>query len=167
MLWWACWVLLCGYGLVDSRLTVTVYGGDMCSSSNHKLSLETGAAYVAPSVGIILASASLRDVHLQRQALEYIFYSVQWWLWQISFPALVSLVLFWPPSPDAISICRCTPLLFVFFLHQSLSLSPAPELCAPLLSPPEPQCNIHDAVESSQRRVGDTQKDVESLLLPL
>lgn len=33
----------------------------MCSSSNHELFLETEGAYVAPSVGMILASASPRD----------------------------------------------------------------------------------------------------------
>lgn len=70
MLQWSCWAVLYGYGLVDSRLTVTVYEGDMCSSSNHKLFWETGTAYVAPSVGIILGSASVRDVHLQMQALK-------------------------------------------------------------------------------------------------
>lgn len=123
MLWWACWVLLCGYGLVDSRLTVTVYGGDMCSSSNHKLSLETGAAYVAPSVGIILASASLRDVHLQRQALEYIFYSVQWWLWQISFPALVSLLFSFGLPPLMLSAFVGVHLFYSSFSCTSLFLS--------------------------------------------
>lgn len=65
MLDWVSWTELCGYGLVDSRLTVTVYAGDMCSSSYHMSFLETRVAYVAPSVGIILASASLRDDHLQ------------------------------------------------------------------------------------------------------
>lgn len=63
-------VVLCAYRVVDIRLTVTLYEGDMCFSSHHMLFLETGVTYVAPSVGISLASASLRDVHLQRQALE-------------------------------------------------------------------------------------------------
>lgn len=66
--------MLCSYGLVDSRLTV--YDGDMGSSSNHKLFLESDGAYVAPPVGVILASASPRDVNLQRQASEETF--LQW-----------------------------------------------------------------------------------------
>lgn len=58
--------------------------------------------------------------------------------------------------------------LFIFFLRsQCLSVSPARELCATLLFPPEPQCNIHDTVEWSQRHAGDTQKDLEKLLLSL
>lgn len=58
---------LCSYGLADSRLwlTATVYRGYMCSSSYHMVLLETGGAYVAPSVGIILATASHIDIHLQ------------------------------------------------------------------------------------------------------
>lgn len=58
----------------------------------------------------------------------------------------------------------------VFHLSSSYRLSlslTAPEICEPLHSPPESQWNIHDGVESSQRNKGDTQKDLERLLLPL
>lgn len=74
LLGWACWDVLCSYGLVDSGLTV--YEGDMCSSSNHKLFLESDGAYVAPPVGVILASASPWDANLQKQASEETF--LQW-----------------------------------------------------------------------------------------
>lgn len=74
------------------------------------------------------------------------------------FTALVSPVLFWSVSPDAISVCRRTPLSFVFFLYP---------LSEPLPSPPEPQCNIHDSTELSQRHARDTQKDLEKPFLPL
>ncbi len=127
--------LLCGDGLVDSRLTVTVYEGDMCSSSNHKLFLGTGAAYVAPSVGLILASASLRDVHLQR-------------LWSRYFTAfssdcdrysaaLISFVLLWSLSPDATSVRRHTSFIRLFpAVSVSFCLTCSRALCSssPLLS---------------------------------
>lgn len=66
-----CWDGLCGSGLVDCMLTVTVREGDMCSSSNHELLLGTGWAYVAPSVGFIHASASPREICRGRQRRRY------------------------------------------------------------------------------------------------
>lgn len=68
----------CCYGLVDSTFTATVHVGDLCVLPPLSTSClhETEGAYVAPSVGVIPASASLRDSNLQRQALEEIFCSV-------------------------------------------------------------------------------------------
>lgn len=113
-----CW---CGYGLVDSRLTVTVYGGDMCSSSNHKLFLETEGAYVAPSVGLILASASPRDE------------SAEAGFWRRYFAVFNSLLFSYGLPPQVLSAFVSVPL-FYFFCTFSLFLSYLLQSCVHLFS---------------------------------
>lgn len=76
----------------------------------------------------------------------------------ISCPCLVSLPWCYQHLSWYTSFIRLFPAPSVF-----LSLT----CCRAPLSPPEPRCNIHDGVESSQRHAGDTQKDLEKLLLPL
>lgn len=111
----------------------------MCSSLYQMLFLETGVAYVAPSVGVILATASLIDVHLQGY-----FYCTC-----ISCSLLVSC----PWWYQHLLVCTSFICLLPVPNHPSLSLSlSAPEICGPLRSPPESQCNIYKGVESSQRR---------------
>lgn len=116
--------MLPSHGFIDSRLTIMKRHVFLY----HKLFLESEGAYVIPSAGIILASASLRDINPQRQDLEEIVYCFYF-----------SCLLLDAAPPCALSICQCSPFwFFLFLLHlQSLFLLPDRELCEPLLFAPK------------------------------
>lgn len=134
----ACWVALCGYGLVDSRLTVTACLYPQAVSGNRSI------------CGVILTFAAPRDFCPQKQAwLMYGIHDCDRFFLQ-SFTSCSP----WSSSPDAfLTICLSATLLFFFILH---FLSTAPAHCAPLLSPSDFQCNIHNGAEDTHE--GHTQK---------